>query len=58
MRDIKEKNTICDRHKNNLHMRKVLISLVGWLFCFMPYQPFVGHLMSNQVILIKTVCLV
>ena len=27
--------------------------LVGWLFCFMPYQHFSDYLMPNQVILIK-----
>ena len=24
--------------------------LVGWLFCFTAYQPFLGHLMPNQVL--------
>ena len=32
-------------------------NLIGWLFCFTSYQPFWGHLMPNQVILIKTLFL-
>ena len=41
---------------NRLYLsRKERDRLVGWLFCFTAYQPFSGHLMPNQVILIKTV---
>ena len=28
---------------------KLVNPKVGWLFCFMVYQPFLGHLMLNQI---------
>ena len=41
----------CKRRKER---KKKIGWLVGWLFCFMVYQPFSGHLTWKQVILMKT----